>query len=119
MRKKTKLKTILIVGMLCTSILASLIVFSSCPGVPEIVHTIMLYLFSSYTGNVYTYDLQSNTSSEAPVFDYKTDAGDHAYFYNNMGYIASASFSAPQLITFNPNSSPPTPSVFSETWIPV
>lgn len=108
MHRTTKLKTILAAGPLILFLLSTLFLFSGCPS----AHNFTLYLFSTYTGNVYTFDLQSNTCSLVPVFNYNTDAGDSAYFYGGKGYIAAASFTDPKLLMFDPAASTITSSAF-------
>jgi YVTN family beta-propeller protein len=113
MQNKTKLKKILVTGPLILFLLSLLFLFSGCPS----AHNPTLYLTSSLKGNVYTFDLAENICSEDPVFDYGTDAGDGVFFYYARGYIASASFTDPRLVTFDPGESAPVVSTVSHTWV--
>lgn len=113
MHKKRRFKLLLTTGAIFMLVALSLIIFNGCHS----AHKFTLYLTSSLTGSVYTFDMATNRCSEDPVFDYGTDAGDHVYFYNDRGYIAAASFDRPELVTFDPNSSPISPSTFSYGWV--
>jgi YVTN family beta-propeller protein len=121
MRKKLKLKKVIFAGMWCILLAAGLLLLSGCPGAPGTTHTVMLYLFSTFSSNVFSFNVENNTCSTDPIFSYRpdtgdTDAGDHVYFYNDRGYIAAGSLVNPSLLTFNPNTSTITPSVFTHTW---
>lgn len=113
MQNKTKLKKILTTVPLILFLLSLLFLFSGCPS----AHKFTLYLTSSLKGSVYTFDLTENRCSKDPVFDYGTDAGDGVFFYYVRGYIASASFTDPRLVTFDPGESAPVVSTVSHTWV--
>jgi YVTN family beta-propeller protein len=103
MHKKVRFKQPFITIAVFMIVALALFVFSSCTQGPGATQQTLLYLFSTFKpGNVYTFDLESNTCSAESLFSYDTDAGDNAYFYGGRGYIAAASLDDPQLLQFDP-----------------
>lgn len=112
MQRKTKLKTILATVPLILFLLSLLFLFSGCPS----AHNFTLYLFSSFTGNVYSFDPDQKTCSPS-LFDYGNTAGDYAYFYNGRGYISANPYGGPgQFLRFDPDESSPKVTEFTCGW---
>ncbi|MBN2324894.1 MAG: hypothetical protein JXQ30_14285 [Spirochaetes bacterium] len=99
--QRKRILTLFFTGGILALLLSFL--FVGCTTVPGTQETqTLLFLFSSYTDNVYTFDLQSNICSSVAVFHYESDAGDNAYFFEDKGYIAAASLTDPKLLMFDP-----------------
>lgn len=98
-------------------LLLSLLFFSGCPSAPGTgVTQSLLYLFSTYTGNVYSFDPDQKSCSSS-LFDYGNSAGDYAYFYNDTGYISANSLGGGgQFLCFDPAETSPTMTEFTHTW---
>jgi YVTN family beta-propeller protein len=99
------------------ALLLSFLFFSGCTTVPGTQETqTLLFLFSSYTGNVYSFDPEQQTCSSL-LFDYENSAGDYVYFYNCSGYISANPYGGTgQFLCFDPDDSTPAVTEFTHSW---
>lgn len=100
-------KSVLILCVLSVVIVAALFSFSGCETGSYVYGTV--YITDTFNGNVFTYDPDSQTASDA-LYSIGQGAGDSIYFFNDIGYVAvgSTGFNNPGVYYFDPNTINPT-----------
>jgi len=104
-------------GSAAALLLLSLLFFSGCPSAPGTGGTqSLLYLFATYTGNVYSFDPNQKSCSSS-LFDYGNIAGDYAYFYKGRGYLSANPYGGTgKFLCFDPDEPSPAVVEFSCSW---